>query len=235
VRASPTWKRARRAVSRATASALRPAKPFVGNGYVKPGHSSQAEHATVTNPRSYRRTAVADAPDAGRTYLTAGQRVAHVEGADGASSSERDDAPDIAAESDATQPVAGSGGGLAAVQRAAFGTCVGGAVAVLGPIVVSRSAVALLLVAGVALAVGWHGWLAVRRTAERRPGGLGVAIGLGLVVAAVRSTGAGAPLEVGTQALGGLALLAGFAAYAVLGEYERHRLRESFPALRVRS
>ncbi|OLZ41745.1 peptidase M23 [Natrinema saccharevitans] len=171
-----------------------------------------------------------DATDDGRTYLSAGQRVAPLEPADTAPSPDRSDA----VENDAARPAAGSGGRLAAVQRAAFGTCVGGAVAVLGPIVVSRAAVALLLVAGVALAAGWHGWVAVRRTAERRPGGLGIAVGLGLVAAAVRATGAGTPLEVGTQTLGALAILGGFVAYAALGEFERYCLRESFPALRIR-
>ncbi|WP_435552204.1 M23 family metallopeptidase, partial [Natrinema sp. CGMCC1.2065] len=111
-----------------------------------------------------------DATDVDRTYLTAGQRVAHVAGADeptdGSASPERETI-ESTAESDAGQS-AGSDGRLAAVRRAAFGTCVGGAVAVLGPIVVSRTAVALLLGAGVALAAGWHGWVAVRRTAAER-------------------------------------------------------------------
>jgi len=197
--------------------------------------------ATIDDPQPSRaddttNAPLEDAPDAGRTSLTAGQRVAHVEPTDGASSPERDDTLDITAESDAAQSAAGSGGRLAVTQRAAFGACVGGAVAVLGPIFVSRSAVALLLVAGVAIAVGWRGWVAVRWNAvERRPGGLGIAIGLGLVAVTVRFTGAGASLEIGTQTLGALALLAGFVAYAVLGEYERHRLRESFPTVRVRT
>ncbi|OAQ52738.1 hypothetical protein HTG_10450 [Natrinema mahii] len=175
------------------------------------------------------------APEDGRAHLSAGQRVAHLEPADPASSPDRSDGLDTVTTSDAARSATGSDGRLAAVQRAAFGTCVGGAVAVLGPIVVSRAAVALLLVAGVALAVGWRGWVAVRRSAERRPGGLGVAIGLGLVAAAVRATGAGTPLEVGTQSLGALAILGGFVTYAALGELERYRLRESFPALRIRS
>ncbi|WP_455448767.1 M23 family metallopeptidase [Natrinema thermotolerans] len=196
--------------------------------------------ADIDEPRS---DGTGDAPDDGRAYLSAGQRVAHVGAADAASSGTREpDAiaagGDAATERDAgrSRSKTGIDGGIAALQRAAFGTSVGGAVAFVGSIVVARHAVVLLLAAGVALAAGWRLWATVRTdAAERRPGGLGIAIGLGLVAAAVRSTGAGAPLEVGPQSLGGLALLGGFVAYAVLGEYERSRLRESFPASSVRS
>lgn len=186
---------------------------------------------------------LADTPDDRRAYLSAGQRVAHVEPANAALSETRDHdgiatEGDTTAESDAGRSRSRTGidGGIAVLQRAAFGTSVGGALAFVGGIFLARPAVVLLLVAGVALAVGWHGWIAVRTAAaERRPGGLGVAVGLGLVAAAVRATGAGAPLEIGPQSLGGLALLAGFVGYAALGEYERSRLRESFPTLTVRS
>ncbi|WP_254763250.1 M23 family metallopeptidase [Natrinema marinum] len=174
-----------------------------------------------------------DAPNDGRTYITAGQRVTHVDRADGDSSPDGDDSEAVSVESatDGYRTATGSGEGIAGLQRGAFGACVGGGVAFLGPVVASRSTVALLLAAGVALAVGWWVRAAVlqRDRYEPRPGGLGIAVGLGLVAAAVRYGGAGTVLEIGTQTLGVLAFLVGFVGYVVLGEYDRRRLRVSFP------
>ncbi|ELZ25219.1 hypothetical protein [Natrinema limicola] len=56
-----------------------------------------------------------------------------------------------------------------------------------------------------------------------RPGGPGVVAGLALVAAAVWSVG------LGIQSLGMAAFVVGFVGYALLGEYDRLRLRESVP------
>jgi hypothetical protein len=172
----------------------------------------------------------ADAAE-GRTYLSAGQRVAHDEASSGARDART-------AEGDAAAGTAGRSRsrldeGIATVQRGAFGTCVGGVLAFFGSIFVSRLAVALLLVAGVALAAGWRAWIALRRTAaERRPGGPGIAVGLGLVAAALYG-GSVASLAIGPRTIGMLALLGGFGCYALVAEYDRRRLSASFPAPEV--
>ncbi|ELY71001.1 M23 family metallopeptidase [Natrinema versiforme] len=167
-----------------------------------------------------------------RSFLSAGQRVTHVDRLDGDSEPNRTDRDEQPAERDADRAGSSSGdsAGLATLSRVAFGTCVGGVVAFFAPIVVATSAVAPLLIGGAALAAGWRARVVIGGDRyRRRPGGLGIIVGLGLVAAAVWDGGLGSSLGVGVQNLGALAFAVGFVGYALLGEYDRLRLREAFP------
>ena len=180
--------------------------------------------AELTEPRPDRNEATDDgleeAPN-DRAYLTAGQRVTHADPED------RGDAgtPGTTDDPGRSQPVTGNDAGLAALQRAAFGACVGGVIAFLAAVFVARSAVVFLLAAGTTAAVGWWLWLeAVRGATDvSRPGGLGIVAGLALVATAVWY------VESSVQSLGVAAIAVGFVGYTLLGEYDRRRLRDSVP------
>ncbi|WP_226481312.1 M23 family metallopeptidase [Natrinema amylolyticum] len=171
-----------------------------------------------------------------RSYITAGQRVAHV-GRDGTDSRRRHD--DVAHAGDVTPRADDSTGtqstgqrrlGVATLQRIGFGACVGGVATFFASIVVSWLPVALLLGGGAAIGAAARVGLAVPGGDGdgRRPGSRGTVVGVGAVAAAVAWYGRTDP-AVGLQSLGALAFLAGFVCYVALGEYERLRLGESFP------
>lgn len=178
--------------------------------------------------------------DGARTFVTAGQRVAHVD-RDGDASSRTRDITDAASETHD----AGSGGatdrrraGTEFLQRVAFGACVGGVVTYFVSIVASWLVVAEVLAAGAALGVAYRLGLSLRRGDGyvRRPGSIGTVVGAGLVATAVAWYGTnGFAIGVGLLALGASTFLAGFVVFLVLGEYDGRRLRASFADAVVRA
>ncbi|QLK25902.1 M23 family metallopeptidase [Natrinema zhouii] len=190
--------------------------------------------APVDDPRSHS----SDGSDRPRSYVTAGQRVAHVDRDRNGGRPSRDStvAPGVASEVDGPELVTTSSGrrpGIATLQGVSFGVCVGGVVTYFVSIVASWSVVAVLLGGGAALGAAARIGSPLRRGGgdERRSGSdsMGTVVGVGLIAAIVVWVGWAAPaVGFGLLALGALAFLTGFVGYVGLGEYDRLRLRESF-------
>ncbi|WP_126662667.1 M23 family metallopeptidase [Haloterrigena salifodinae] len=170
-----------------------------------------------------------------RAHLTAGQRVTHVDRDDGDSSRTHIDDSDptiVADKAGATRASSQHRTGLASLQQVGFGACVSGVTTFFASIFVSSLTVAALLGAVAAVGVSYRaGATFLRRDGSKhRSSSIGTAVGIGIVAAVVGWYGVTGPaIGIGVQGLGISVLLLGFVGYAVLGEYERLRLRESFP------
>jgi murein DD-endopeptidase MepM/ murein hydrolase activator NlpD len=173
---------------------------------------------------------LADGTYHARSYITAGQRVAHVDcDGDGSRRNRSDVAPATGDETE-TRPRDGRRAGIAALQRLGFGACVGGVTAFFASIFVSWVPIAVLLGGGAAIGAAARAGSAIRGGDERGHGSMGTVVGIGAVAAVVAWYGRTEPaLGIGLQTLGAVAFLVGLVCYVALGEYDRLGLRRSFP------
>ncbi|MDF9745463.1 M23 family metallopeptidase [Natrinema salsiterrestre] len=173
---------------------------------------------------------LADGTYRARSHITAGQRVAHVDGDGDDSRRNRSDVASETVDETETRPRDGRRAGTAALQRFGFGTCVGGVTAFFASIFVSWVPIAVLLGGGAAIGAAARTGSAILGGGERGHGSMGTVVGIGTVAAVVAWYGHTAPaLGVGLQPLGAVIFFVGFLCYVALGEYDRLQLSRSFP------